>query len=136
MMQIRPAEPVYRKVKNRWVEVNPLDGVDAQVTVIGGIRYTLGRSSYSPGCAMDFCRAAWPWLENNSRHVIVRDVIEWLCDGRWSTERAYENEWTDFAVGRIKTDGDEWGVRVVSAALWMPGSKEHENAQAFKEWIR
>ena len=91
-MRIRPAEPVYRKIKGRWVEVNPLDGVDAQVTIIGGIRYTLGRASYSPGCSMDFCRAAWPWATfavNLVGCLVLGLVLAWVDarHPRWSHER-------------------------------------------------
>ena len=39
------------------------------------------------------------------------------------------------AMPGSRTEGYEWGVRVVASALWMPGSKEHENAQAFNEWM-
>ena len=135
LMPINPIQPVYRKIKGKWTEVNPLSGVDAQVTLMLGIRHTIGRASYSPGCAIDFARAAWAWLEPNSRYVVVRDVIEWLVDERWDKHRAYKDGWTAFALDRLRVEGDDFARRCVKSAMWMPDSRTSENAQPFKGWM-
>lgn len=135
MLPIQPIQPVYRKIKGRWTEVNPMAGVDAQVILIKGVESCIGSHSYSGGCAIDFARSAWTWLEPNSRHVVIREVIEWLVDERWDKHRAYKDEWTAFALDRLLAEGDDFARRCVISAMWAPDSRNSENAKPFKEWI-
>lgn len=60
---------------------SPLDGTNGQLMVMAAHRYCLGRQSYIVGSCIEWLRAWWPQLEDNTRSVIVRDTIEALQDG-------------------------------------------------------
>lgn len=102
----------YVKQGRRYVEANPFNGVDISVMIMGAVRYTMGRSSYSPGCAMDWCRDNWTAINQNARHVIMRDVMEWLGQRHeWNTpgttDTAWPDDWRKFLKWCFEQDADE-----------------------------
>lgn len=111
----------YIKRGKRYVEANPYTELDASVLIIAGVRYTLGRSSYSPGCAMDFCRSNWQLLSRNSRHVIMRDVMDWLGGEFGKCDMAYPNEWREFLRWCFSQNADE-AHSAAKANVW---NQEH-----------
>lgn len=107
----------YTKRGRRYVEANPLTELNLSVLIIGGVRYTLGRASYSPGCAMDFCRDNWQALGKNTRHVIMRDVLDWLGSEFGKCEMAYPSEWREFLRWCVAQDKAE-AQSAIRARVW------------------
>lgn len=84
-----------------WVEAFPYKGLNVSVLILGGVRYALGRASYAPSSVMGFCKANWQDLEPNTRHTIMRDVLDWLGDRHEyvkpdQVDMAYPDEWRAF----------------------------------------
>lgn len=107
----------YTKRGRRYVEANPLTELNLSVLILGGVRYALGRASYSPGCAMDFCRDNWQALGKNTRHVIMRDVLEWLGGEFGKCEMAYPSEWREFLRWCMAQDKAE-AQSAIRACVW------------------
>lgn len=102
----------YVKKGGRYVEANPFSDVDISVMIISAVRETMGSGSYSPGCAMDWCKANWLDLTKNARHVIMRDVMEWLGQRHeWNapgtTDTAWPDDWRKFLTWCFAQDADE-----------------------------
>lgn len=102
----------YVKKGGRYVEANPFSDVDISVMIMGAVRYTIGRSSYSPGCAMDWCRDNWTAINQNARHVIMRDVMEWLGQRHeWCSigvlDLSRTDNWREFLRWCFAQDADE-----------------------------
>ena len=112
----------YIKQGRKYVKTNPYSGLNPSVTILGGVRYSLGRASYSPSCVMDFCRENWRALEKNTRHVIMRDVMEWLGDRHeWvkdgENDMAWPDQWREFLLWAMLQDGEE-AANAVRANHW------------------
>ena len=107
----------YTKRGKRYVEANPYTELDASVLIIAGVRYTLGRASYSPSCAMAFCRDHWQLLGRNTRHVIMRDVMDWLGGEFGKCDMAYPDEWREFLRWCFAQNADE-AHSAASANVW------------------
>ena len=112
----------YKKQGRRYAEESPFQGVDVGMLIVGGVRYTLGRGSYSPSCAMDFCRENWSQLQQNTRHVIMRDVLDWLGDRHeWvkpgEHDMAWPDQWRNFLRWCFAQDGQE-AASAVRACAW------------------
>lgn len=113
---------LYKKVGRRYVEVKPYTGLNESVLITGGIRYALGRASYSPGCVMDFCRENWGVVSKNTRHVAMRDILDWLGDRHsWTKpgefDSAWPDQWRDFLKWCFAQDKDE-AAEVSKACMW------------------
>jgi len=86
----------YIKQGRKHIQAFPYKGLNEGVMVIGAVRYALGRASYSPSCVMEFCQDNWSDLERNTRHVIMRDVLEWLGERHeWVKEGEHDMAWPD-----------------------------------------
>lgn len=98
----------FKKQGRVWVQAFPYHGVDIEVLIMGGVRHTLGASSYAPGCAMRFCRDNWWQLTEKVKTIVMRDVLEWLGDSNkflspGQTKNPYETEWREFLRWGFKT---------------------------------
>ena len=140
-MTTTDTEPLYRKVGRRYVPVsNQLGNWDGFMATCA-VRYCLGRASYAPSVAMDWCRDNWHRLSPKDHHNIVRDVVQWLADrkiwddGKGMTMEDYRGEWTRFALDRIAADGDEFGRSAVRAALYSEEHRTGEEVQPFLKWV-
>ena len=140
-MDTTDTEPLYRKVGRRYVPVsNQLGNLDGFMATCA-VRYCLGRASYAPSWAMDWCRDNWHHLSPKDHHNIVRDVVQWLADrkiwgdGKGMTMEDYRGEWTRFALDRIAADGDEFGRSAVRAALYSEEHRTGEEVQPFLKWV-
>lgn len=112
----------YTKQGRKYIKASPYAGLNPSVTITGGVRYALGRASYSPSCVMDFCRENWPALEKNTRHVIMRDVMEWLGERHeWvkdgEKDMAWPDQWREFLLWAMVQDAEE-SARAVKANQW------------------
>ena len=84
------------KIKGRYQPVNPYQGLNEGMVIIGAVRYALGRGSYAPSCIIDFCRDHWAQFETGTRHVIMRDVLEWLGERHeWAKTGVPDMAWPD-----------------------------------------
>ena len=132
---------LYRKQGKRYVPVPDKLDTWSGFMVLCAVRYCLGRASYAPGVAMDWCRANWGRLSQKDRHLIVRDVVDWLADrqlwddGKGMTMEDYRAEWTRFALDRIAADGDEFGSSAVRAALHSADKQQAPEVAPFLKWI-
>ena len=132
---------LYEKIGKRYYPVsNDMQGWDGFVS-IAAVRYCLGRASYAPSIAMDWCRKNWSRMSDNDRHVIVRDVIQWLADRRlWDKDGVaygtdYRKEWTDFALSRLELCTDEQARTVVRSALHSEEQRKAPEVAPFLKWI-
>lgn len=132
---------LYEKRGNRYYPVSNELSVWDGFMAMAAVRYCLGRSSYAPGVAMDWCRDHWRRLSPKDHHNIVRDVIQWLADrvlfdkpGDASMED-YRATWRNFALWAIEQNGDDFGVSVVRAALYTPEHREAPEVAQFKKWV-
>lgn len=112
----------YVKKGRRYVEASPFTGTDISVMIISAVRETMGSGSYSPGCAMDWCKANWLDITKNTRHVIMRDVMEWLGQRHeWNTpgttDTAWPEDWCDFLWWCIEQDKEE-AKSAARAIVW------------------
>jgi len=112
----------YIKKGRRYVEANPFAGTDISVMIVGAVRYTLGRSSYSPSCAQDWCMDNWQQLNKNTRFIIMRDVMEWLGQRHeWvtpgTTDSAWPEQWRGFLRWTFVQDIDE-AKAAARAIVW------------------
>lgn len=132
---------LYRKQGKRYVPVPDKLDTWSGFMVLCAVRYCLGRASYAPGVAMEWCRAHWGRLSPKD-HLIVRDVIEWLADrqlwddGKGMTMEDYRTEWTRFALDRIMNEQtppwymvDKDGMATLCADQ-ADAEREAEDAQA------
>lgn len=86
----------YIKVGKRYQPANPWSGVNEGMVVFAAVRYALGSSSYLPSCVMEFCRENWTQIGLNIRHVIMRDVLDWLGERHeWVKPDQYDTAWPD-----------------------------------------
>lgn len=102
----------YVKQGRRYVEANPFTDVDISVMIISAVRGTMGSGGYSPGCAMGWCTDHWAEINKNTRHVVMRDVMEWLGQRHeWNTpgttDTARPEKWRQFLVWCFAQDADE-----------------------------
>lgn len=107
---------------------------------VAGVRYCLGRGSYAPSVAMQWCTHHWQRLRDGTKFVILRDVIDWLADRHIWDEGGtriedYRGEWAAFALARIQHEGDEFGRRVVQAALHCRSKQQSPEVQPFLKWV-
>lgn len=135
------ADTLYRKRGRRYEPVpDRLDEWSGFMAVCA-VRYCLGRSSYAPSVAMDWCRNHWHRLSAKDQHVIVRDVIQWLADRHlWDGDRGmgmqdYRAEWARFAFDRIEANGNDFGRAVVRAALHSEPQQQSPEVAPFLKWI-
>ncbi|MBP3980826.1 hypothetical protein J8G26_08810 [Acidovorax sp. JG5] len=133
-------ETLYRKRGKRYEPVHEALGDWGGFMVTCAVRYCLGRSSYAPGVAMDWCRDNWDRLTEKDQHNIVRDVVDWLADRHiWDVDAAhmedYRAEWARFALDRIAANGDDFGRIAVRAALYCAEKREAPEVQPFLKWI-
>ena len=132
---------LYQKRGGRYVPVP--DALDNWSGFMAGcaVRYCLGRASYAPGVAMDWCRDHWHRLSEQDKHVIVRDVIKWLADRRlWDKDGApcmqdYRAEWSQFAGDRLECEGPGFATKVVRDALYSPELRDAPEVQMFLRWL-
>lgn len=81
--------------------------------LIYAMRYTLGRSSYSPGVSMDFIRPLIPHLTDKALTVMIQDVRERL-DSESYGGLPYVREWSAFCANLEAEKADRiWKPRVV-----------------------
>lgn len=105
------------------------------------VRHCLGRGSYAPSVAMDWCRDHWRRLSQKDHHNIVRDVIRWLADRVLFDKPGdahmgdYRADWRNFALWAIEQSGDDFGRAVVGAALYTPEHREAPEVAQFKKWM-
>lgn len=132
---------LYKKQGGRYVPVpDTLDSWSGFMACCA-VRYCLGRASYAPSAAMDWCRGHWNRLSEKDRHLIVRDVIQWLADRRlWDKEgtpymQDYRAEWAQFATDRLEREGPEFAAKVVRDALHSPECRGAPEAQPFLRWL-
>lgn len=87
----------------------PYAGINESIVILSAVRYVLGRASYAPGCVMDFCRENWGDLSENTRHVIMRDVLQWLGERHlWNhTDMDYSKEWRELLLWCFEQDKAE-----------------------------
>ena len=110
------------KQGRKYIKANPYAGLNPSMTILGGVRYALGRASYSPGCVMDFCRENWTAMEKKTRHAIMRDVMEWLGERHeWVKDGAHDmawpEHWREFLLWAMVQDADE-SASAVNANQW------------------
>ena len=129
---------LYKKQGGRYVPVpDTLDNWSGFMACCA-VRYCLGRASYAPGVAMDWCRGHWSRLSDKDRHLIVRDVIRWLADRRlWDKDgtQDYRREWAQFATDRLEREGPEFAGAAVRAALHSPERRDAPEVQPFLRWL-
>ena len=133
---------LYEKIGKRYypVSTSEMSGWDGFMAM-AAVRYCLGRSSYAPGVAMDWCCQNWSRMIDNDRHVIVRAVIQWLADRcLWDKDgdpvmEDYRNQWTDFALSRLELCTDEQARTVVRSALHSEEHRKAPEAAPFLKWI-
>ena len=73
------------------------------------VGYCLGRQSYIVGACLEWLRMTWPQFTTNTRHVITRDIVEALADGRAGSEAIDVPGWRDALVWMIASF--EEGIR-------------------------
>jgi hypothetical protein len=81
----------------------PISDTNGNLMVLAAFRYSLGRSSYIVGSCLEWVQQWWPYFENNTRNVIVRDTIDWLQNNTENDnikKNCYYDNWKQFA---------EWG---------------------------
>lgn len=106
------------------------------------VRYCLGRASYAPSVAMDWCKAHWHMLSAKDHHNIVRDVVGWLADLRLYDDTPtsdlpaadYRQAWADFAHWCCARNGTEFAARAVGAALYAPEICDAPEVQSFLKY--
>ena len=132
---------LYEKIGKRYYPVsNDMQGWDGFMG-IAAVRYCLGRASYAPSVAMDWCCKNWARMSDNDRHVIVRDVIQWLADRQlWDKDGVdygtdYRKQWTDFALSRLGLCTDDQARTVVRSALHSEEHRKAPEAAPFLKWI-
>lgn len=134
-------ETLYRKRGRRYEPVHEALGEWGGFMATCAVRYCLGRASYAPGVAMDWCRDNWDRLTEKDQHNIVRDVVDWLADRHiWDVDVThlddYRAEWARFALERIAANGDDFGRSAVRAALYSADKREAPEVQPFLKWIQ
>ena len=72
-------------------------GTDDQLMAIAAFRYCLGRQSYIVGSCLDWLAANWAWFEDNTKNVIVCDIVEALMDGHAGSPTIDVPGWKRFA---------------------------------------
>ena len=115
-------------------QFNPLAGTDGQMLIVAALRYALGRSSYMPGCIIDWIDKNTDLIDENTTHTILRDVVQWLADfSRREDEDALPcgDEWTRFALRHLARFPQPFRQRVVRRALYMPELREATAAHPF-----
>lgn len=132
---------LYKKQGRRYVPVpDTLDNWSGFM-VCCAVRYCLGRASYAPGVATDWCRGNWHRLSGQDKHIIVRDVIQWLADRRlWDKDGEpfaldYRAAWAQFATDRLEREGPEFAAKVVRDALYSPEHRGAPEVQPFLRWL-
>lgn len=136
------APQLYKKQGRRYVPVPDTLDHWSGFMVLCAVRYCLGRYSYAPGVAMDWCRDHWHRLSDNDKHIILRDVIEWLSDRRlWDIDGAerlgdYRGQWEQFAVRRLESEPAEFAAKVVRDALCSQDRREAPEVQPFLRWLQ
>lgn len=114
----------YIKAGKRYQPVNPWAGLNESVLILCAVRYALGGGSYSPSCVMEFCRENWGQLELRTRHVIMRDVLEWLGERHeWVKPGQHDMAWPDL-----------W--RIFLRWAMAQDAKETDSARRALEWER
>lgn len=129
-------DTLYVKRGRRYVPVpNTMDG-DSGFMAVCAMRYCLGRASYAPSLAMDWCKTHWHRLSDNDKHVILRDVVQWLADRRlWTNHPGdYRAEWSRWALERLEREGDKFARGVIRAALYSQESRDAPEAVPFLKW--
>ena len=133
---------LYRKVGRRYIEApNPMGDVDGQILIMSAVRQALGSSTYVPSATMDWAEAHWDWCQSNARHVMVRDVIQWL-ENRKTWDRPgmdstdYRDKWTAFALRLIEREGLDFGHAVVWAALHHESMREAKEIEPFLKFLK
>lgn len=71
---------------------------DTQLMIMSAFRYALGRQTYITGSYSDYVRRYREYLDNNTRHVIVRDIIEALVRDRAGDPNIDAPVWRDLAA--------------------------------------
>jgi hypothetical protein len=112
----------YVKAGKRYVEANPFNDLNFNIAIMGAVRYGLGRSSYAPSAIMDFCRANWQSFAKGTRHVMMRDVMEWLGERHeWKKidgfDSAYPEDWRRFLQWCFLQDHEE-AKAAAQACVW------------------
>lgn len=138
--QIMTRETLYRKRGKRYEQVQESLGEWGGFMASYAVRYCLGRTSFEPGLAMDWCRDNWDMLTEKDQHNIVRDVVNWLADRHiWDVGITplddYRADWARFALDRIKDNGDDFGRIAVRCALHSAEKFGAPEVQPFLEWI-
>ncbi len=129
-------EAIYIKRGRRYVPVPDTWDSDTGFMAVAGMRYCLGRASYAPGLAMGWCKTHWHRLSDNDRHVILRDVVQWLAERRLWTDYQddYRAEWSRWALELLEREGDDFARIVIRAALYCQESREAPEAKPFLKW--
>ena len=70
-------------------------GCNESVVTMSAVRYALGRSSYAPGCVMDWCKQNKDRLTAKSIAVIQRDICERI---EQFPDLPYRDEWLDLII--------------------------------------
>lgn len=87
------------------------ESTDDQLMCIAAFRYCLGRQSYIVGSCLDWLPTVWPDLTQNTRLVVVRDIVEALQDGAAGSPTIDAPGWKRFAEWAWPTlgvDGQRW----------------------------
>ena len=132
---------IYKKQGRRYVPVpDTLDNWSGFM-VLCAVRYCLGRASYAPGVAMDWCRGNWHRLSDNDRHLVLRDIVQWLADRHlWDKDGQASivddrGEWARFVIDRLERETPEFAGAAVRDALYSPELRDAPEVQMFLRWL-
>ncbi len=96
-----------------------------QLMAMAAFRYCLGRRSYIVSCCQEWLLQHWSQLDENSRHVILRDICEALADGN-AGMKMDERSWRITLRNLAQQESDEFLGRVNAVLIWKNTTVEAE----------
>jgi hypothetical protein len=77
------------------------DNLDGQLMMMSAFRYCCGRQTYVVGSCIDYLSRWWKYATDNTKHVILRDIVEALMDGNCGSPTIDRPAWKGFAESKI-----------------------------------
>jgi hypothetical protein len=82
-----------------------------QIVSLGAMRYALGRQSYAVSATIDWLNDTYSQFSENTRNVMIRDVVEALqdeCAGSKICDEPAWRYWASYRFAALDKESQDW----------------------------